>query len=354
MIVAGRSGFGKRKTLHALGQDLSLTRERVRQIQHRAVNRLYNRLAALAPALDVFEQWLSTRTSPIEAGASADVVLGELQAALTAERWQPVTVEQARQVIVAVRALLNAGAYSVHQNWPRVSFLACALPPAIIRHPGVAEKAARWAAERKSRAVKERERSRTWSYRELAEAVLRSAGSPLHWREIAVRAETLGHGRPFSLSAFYNMLTRTPGEFVRVEGGTYALGEWGLTPVASYVDTVAEVLHAVGKPLPYAVILQTVRSKRPVKASSLQMTLDLNPRFYRSVECTYGLRAWLPPREQQTLRTPKRLIEDRESFERVARAEARGYDTERIVERDRTPGRGSGFAGGSADRPAQG
>ena len=39
------------------------------------------------------------------------------------------------------------------------------------------------------------------------------------------------------------------------------------------------------------------------------MLLDMYPRFYKSLENTYGLRAWLSPREKQTLRTPEWLVE---------------------------------------------
>lgn len=64
------------------------------------------------------------------------------------------------------------------------------------------------------------------------------------------------------------------------------------------------------------------------------MYLDMHPRFYKSINGTYGLRTWLPPREKQNLRTPEWLVEDSKSFERVERSKQRGYDVEGIIETD--------------------
>jgi hypothetical protein len=65
------------------------------------------------------------------------------------------------------------------------------------------------------------------------------------------------------------------------------------------------------------------------------MFLEMHVRFYRSAAGSYGLRAWLAPRHQQTLLTPPGLVEAPESFERLTRASSRGYDVERIIAVDR-------------------
>ncbi len=60
------------------------------------------------------------------------------------------------------------------------------------------------------------------------------------------------------------------------------------------------------------------------------MYLDLNPRFYKSTNNTYGLRAWLEERYKQNLLTPVDFIEETKSYERVGRARSHGYNREEI------------------------
>ena len=64
------------------------------------------------------------------------------------------------------------------------------------------------------------------------------------------------------------------------------------------------------------------------------MSLDMQPRFYKSLEKTYGLRVWLPPREKQTLRTPEWLVEESDSFKRLEQAIKRGYDVVNMIQAD--------------------
>ena len=67
----------------------------------------------------------------------------------------------------------------------------------------------------------------------------------------------------------------------------------------------------------------------------LYMNLTLYPRFYRSLEKTFGLRGWLAPEETRDLSTPGWLTEDPISLRRVERARAQGYDIEKIIAEDR-------------------
>ena len=123
--------------------------------------------------------------------------------------------------------------------------------------------------------------------------------------------------------------------FVRVDSGTYGLKEWGLRTATQYTDIIATVMNEDGRALPKEVIFAKVNQIREIKESTLLMNLDLNPRFYRSIEGSYGLRAWLPNRDEQTLRTPRWLIEDSKSISRCDNASARGYNIEAIVNKDK-------------------
>jgi hypothetical protein len=78
-----------------------------------------------------------------------------------------------------------------------------------------------------------------------------------------------------------------------------------------------KVLSDAGHPMGFGEIQALVSATRPIKRGSLQMYLDLDPRFYKSIQGAYGLRSWLPPRERQTLGTPDWQVEDRKSYQRI-------------------------------------
>jgi hypothetical protein len=151
---------------------------------------------------------------------------------------------------------------------------------------------------------------------------------------MAERAEGLGLRPAFYAGPFFNALADR-GRFARTEAGTYGLVSWGLVTAETYVDIVAQLLRKTGHPLTEGEILRAVSQSRHLKQNSLGMMLDLNVRFYERVDTTYGLRAWLRPRHQQTLRTPRGYVETQASFQRVLRGAENGYDVEAIVARDR-------------------
>jgi hypothetical protein len=137
-----------------------------------------------------------------------------------------------------------------------------------------------------------------------------------------------GHRSSFSTTGVYNALQANYDIFVRIGPGTYGLVEWGMPQVVTYPDIIASVLEQEQRPLPADAIFARVNMLRPIKKPSLLMTLDMHPRFYKSIEDTYGLRSWLSPREEQTVRTPEWLVEDPNSFVRLERAVERGYKVE--------------------------
>ena len=121
------------------------------------------------------------------------------------------------------------------KTWPSLSFAACVLTPAIKEHCVVREY-----LEDVSRRA--RERTRQWSYRELAVQVLREEQGPLHWTEVAERCEGLGRRRIFSASTCFNRMQADKDVFVRVGQGTYALAEWGLEKREVINDLIAGFL----------------------------------------------------------------------------------------------------------------
>jgi hypothetical protein len=176
---------------------------------------------------------------------------------------------------------------------------------------------------------------RKWTYKDLAEKVLRDAGEPMHFSEIAGAAERLRRRASVTLSGLHNALHYDKERFAWVSPGTYGLREWGLESVETFPALIAQSLTAKGRPLTKGELFAAVNSRRPIQPASLTMFLDLHPRFYRCVDGRYGLRAWLPPRDRQTLRTPSWQVEDAASFERVEAARKRGYDVDALVLQDK-------------------
>ena len=157
---------------------------------------------------------------------------------------------------------------------------------------------------------------------------------PLHYKEIADRADEMGVRSDLSLKGVNNVLFAKPDKFAYVGQGTYGLKAWGMASVDSYVNIIVEALKASGQVMTLNEVSFYVNNKRAIKPHSLQLTLDMNVRFYRTAAKTYGLRSWLSPPEKQTLRTPVWLVEAPASYERVEKALERGYNVEALVSSD--------------------
>ena len=323
-ILDSRFGTPTRLTLQEVGDTLGVSRERVRQLESQGIRMLRQQTGKWHPSLGGIEDVLAaeaTRETERDLLSTRHFVARVLSLSNGA-----VDDRDARRLLVALRALGSVGASE--SLWPTLSFCACVLAPAIERHVGVREHFA--AVARRAR-----ERTRESSYREMARRVLCLEEAPLHWRRIAERCEALKERTIFSESSCFNALQSYADVFVRVGPGTYALSIWGFQKGEYLNDLIAGVLHGEGRCLEYADVLHRVRGRQEARATSVSLTLSMHVRFYRAVSGRFGLRAWLQPRERQTLRTPKDRVEAPVSVRRVQRARAQGYDVEGIVARDR-------------------
>jgi hypothetical protein len=312
----------KSMTLAEIGCHFGVTRERVRQIERRAWNQFLNHSKLVTPVLDFVEKNVS-----VISRCDRKELISHVLEILPQGQFGGSELEVGYLVLL-VRALAfldpnidKAG--MIEKRWPRFSYMACKLDPVVSRH-----------LRAYKYSIKEKEGKRRLSYKEIAFKILEDEGKPLHWKEISDRAYHFGHRQSFNSTAVYNCLLNHPQLFVRVNAGTYALSEWGVDEVAYYQDIIALVLREEGKALPYESIYHRVTEKRQIKRTTLIMLLDMYPRFYRSLENTYGLRGWLAPREKQTLRTPEWLVESLDSYERLEQAANRGYNVESILQQD--------------------
>jgi hypothetical protein len=317
-------------TLEEIGQRLGgVSRERVRQLEAKAQRALEKNLDWIKPILNIIETDLLEQAI-VGGGQSEALIELDNQEKLTTRIFRilemnsyQVTHDNAEDVLLIFRALvfLNDTKHATSRAediWPWATYLACMLTPPVMQHQKVAVEVEREYREHKS-----------LSYRRVICQVLAEAGEPMHWSAIVERAYQLKRRSSFDSTALYNALLRYKSLFVRVGPGIYALAEWGVDKVTTYPDIITSILEQEQKALSLDLIYNRVNSARPIKRSSLVMFLDLHPRFYKSLESTYGLRTWLSPRERQTLRTPEWLVEETSSFERLERAAKRGYRIEK-------------------------
>ena len=304
-----------------------VTRERIRQIIDQIHERIRGNLNLLKIFCDIFEE----RTKSI------DKCFNNIDFTITALAKQckvqlpdqdfRATESEIETLIAIVRLLAIRGKTwaqeFVYVRWKKFVFMSCVAKPSVTGHEAV-----------KQTLIDNILKNRKLSYKELSLSILSTQKRPMHWSEIVERAYHIGLRESINSSALYNALTNYPELFVRVDPGTYALVEWGVEQVDTYVDIIASILKSLNKPISADAIYHKVSEIREIKQSTLLMSLEMHPRFYKSLEETYGLRVWLLPREKQTLRTPERLVEDRDSYKRLERASQRGYDVENMLQID--------------------
>jgi RNA polymerase sigma factor (sigma-70 family) len=136
-----------------------------------------------------------------------------------------------------------------------------------------------------------------WVSRRLDKIILalRELGEPTHYSRIA---EIINSGLPperhIAERTVHNRLLQHPELFVWVRlRGTYGLREWGLEEALSYGDALAQILQQAGHPLTFQQILAELPRFRPYyEESSIVLTLGTNERFRSFPGDTYGLVEW--------------------------------------------------------------
>ncbi len=323
LILQGR-GFNERSwavlelnamqllTLKETGIRLGgLSQERVCQIIGETHEDLHRKLGLLRHFFDHFEEKSNVLQKSL---GIAPLDLKTLVLHLLPDPAHPELVVEEKVVermIVLLRSLVIHPRpwfrEEVVAKWPAFILLSCLV------HPCIENRQVRQRLE-------ERElKKKSQPAKEIVYAVLAQSGRPLHFSVIAEQSCHLGDHRAFSAAVALYMLTYHKTLFARVGPGTYALVEWGNRTVETYPAIIASVLRQENRPLPFDLLFDRVSEIRPVKRSSLEMNLDLNPRFYKSIQKTYGLRGWLAQGEGQDVPTPDWLREDPTSLKRVER-----------------------------------
>lgn len=124
------------------------------------------------------------------------------------------------------------------------------------------------------------------SIRDKVEIVLRKAGEPLHFMEIANRIREAGFDhKNVTVQAVHNELIRYP-QFVLVGRGLYALKEWGYE-AGTVADVIERILKEKG-PLSKKEIIAEVGKQRTVKVGTISLNLQKMPYFVRVGRAVYA------------------------------------------------------------------
>lgn len=126
------------------------------------------------------------------------------------------------------------------------------------------------------------------SIRDKTYLVLNKHGQPLHFTDIAQRISSLGQRkRDVTVQAVHNELIKDD-RFVLVGRGIYALADWGYTP-GTVADIISDILRDES-PLHKDEIVKRVLAKRKVKTTTIVLNLQEKDQFVRVSKATYALR----------------------------------------------------------------
>jgi len=319
-VLRWRYGLdGRRLTLEEIGRQLGVTRERVRQIQERALYILEKR-----PSRDVIQPlkallaYLLERAgglvneAQVELALQHESVIGNVNPAGVAHlvfqvsgdvRWLRKTkawglescpldeVEKVQRDLVQVLkrehaplpvdeviARFKTGRlYGSRQDALKDSFVIACLQV----HPDIV------VGEDSSCGLKKWERS---CIDEIVLA-LRGIGEPAHYGAIAEEAnELLAQEMRTSLHDIHAVLLRRTDLFVRVGQGIFGLKEWELPDDGNLANAAYRVLSEAGKPLHIGIITDRVLETWRVRRTSVHTAVDFDDRFVNIGRSVYWLR----------------------------------------------------------------
>ena len=334
-IILDRYGLwdGTGETLQEIGNRMRLTRERIRQIEARGLNRLRTILGA--PVITGFVRTKLERRLDFQAAETFGVLSeGEVLAVL----GDDCTVEEARLAVALLADLcdmkhrllsesfiqVEEGVYATSRSWADaydralalvkqaleasatplsgeglVEAVACAasppetqdvsglvrrllsLSPTLARLPG----GHIFLAGRTRTAGRSETADRT-------EAALSALGRPAHVTELVEKlAEMFPEGGGLGEGYVRNALAADRQRFVLVRKGTYGLTAWGLKKSPHVKDKLVELLSGQQEPLPYWYLRDQTLNTCNCKKAFVRMSLNLNTKLFKRFEGDrYGLR----------------------------------------------------------------
>lgn len=328
-VIFRRFGLdGKeRQTLEAIGQNMGLTRERVRQIAQVALVKIKESQipAEVKKALSDFKRYLQNNgglkredllfAQPSLGGGQPDsanwinflltsgesfIRIGEAKDFYPFWAIDQKTVQDAGKTMANVQRILEKGKKQIAFN-DLVSLISPAPKTQFLKSIMETSKEVLKTTEGKY-GLKIWPEVNPRGVKDLALVVLRKLKKPLHFVQIAEKIdEVLGMGvdefsvisasfpaKKTNCQTVHNELIKNP-QFILVGRGMYALREWGYEP-GTVQDVISRVLKDAKKPLKQDEVLKKVLSQRLVKESTILLNLGNKKCFLKSSDGKYSLR----------------------------------------------------------------
>ncbi len=309
-IIAGRFGLnGRKETLEEIGQELGITRERVRQIEKQLSGRLTN---IKHPRLDdlrtVLRQYLEElgRVAPVHEVADKfglNDEQGFAQVSFLAHLFPDFVVIPADdQLKPSIAIKEHHDSKRLHQlaaefidtlkrlgRPAKLDEVAVAMPTRLETHHlhGLARSSRQATVLEGEWGLVTNPLVNPKSIRDKIYVVLAKNGKPMHFTDIAGAIKQSNfRRRDVTTQAIHNELIKDE-RFVLVGRGIYALREWGYEK-GTVSDVIAAIL-AKESPLHRDEIVRRVLKERQVKPTTVILNLQGKKQFKRVAKATYAL-----------------------------------------------------------------
>lgn len=315
-IISRRYGlYDRKETLEQIGEVLSITRERVRQLEKAVMARLKMMADKDLPHIQEVEKILSTNIK--ELGNIARIT--ELAKRLTKDNTK---IDQSRVAFLAELSpnltviddndhfYHSVGIKEVHDE-KKVRELVSKIVEAIklANQPITAEKIAEAIEHADHLHVKALSQvskqlatlNGHWglvrwplvnpkNIRDKIYVILKENTKPMHFSDIAKAIKDSSFKRKdVTTQAIHNELIKDK-RFVLIGRGIYALSEWGFSK-GTVADIIAEVIKEAGTPLHRDEIVKRVLKHRQVKETTILLNLQGKKQFKRVAKATYDVAA---------------------------------------------------------------
>jgi hypothetical protein len=313
-IVSRRFGlFDRKETLEQIGELLSITRERVRQLEKAVVTRLKQTAEAgnlpnISEVQTILTDQLTkmgnaARVSDLATALSEGNKLEQARVAFLARLcpqldvvdeddhfYQSVSISSVldaaavkTQVQVIIDAITKLGEPKTVEEVAKAASLSDAKQAAALMSTSkhLATLNGRWGLVKWPMVNPKNIRDKIY-------VILKEHGKHMHFNEIAAAIKDSDFKRKdVTTQAIHNELIKDK-RFVLIGRGIYALKEWGYKK-GTVADIIAEVLRDAGEPLHRDEIVKRVLKSRFVKETTILLNLQGKPQFKRVAKATYEL-----------------------------------------------------------------
>ncbi len=313
-IVSRRFGlFDRKETLEQIGELLSITRERVRQLEKAVVTRLKQTAEqGNLPNISEVQTTLSTqlasmgnvaRVSDLAAAFGEGNKLEQARVAFLARLcpeldvideddhfYQSVAITSVfsataakEQVTTLIETITKLGEPKTIEDIAKAASMSDPAQTAALASTSkhLATLNGRWGLVKWPMVNPKNIRDKIY-------VILKEHGKHMHFNEIAAAIKDSDFKRKdVTTQAIHNELIKDK-RFVLIGRGIYALKEWGYKK-GTVADIISEVLREAGEPLHRDEIVKRVLKSRFVKETTILLNLQGKPQFKRVAKATYEL-----------------------------------------------------------------